>query len=92
MPEDAGLAVYALVARDDAFGFAGVEDKIPALEETLGRDNVVVRILDNYWHGANLGEGTDGEGWIQDAMDFWEERREAWADGHDGDLVDAYVE
>lgn len=72
---DKGLAVFAIAGADDAFGFGGVVDKISTLEESLGADNVNVRIAEHYRHGSNLADGTIFEGWIDEAMDFWEERR-----------------
>lgn len=69
---DRGLAVFAVAGANDPFGFGGVADKVPALKEHLGEENVSVRVAEHYNHGSNLGEGTIFEGWIDEAMDFWE--------------------
>ena len=41
LPEDKGLAVFSIVGRDDEFGFANVEDKLPELEKVLGKEKCV---------------------------------------------------
>ena len=74
-PQDRGLAVFSIVGTDDPYGFSDINEKIPALEENLGKENVSIQILDNLEHGFGLGKGTVAENWIQDAVDFWEEHR-----------------
>ncbi len=72
---DAGLAVFAVAGADDPFGFGGVAQRVPALENYLGAENVSVRVAPHYRHGSNLGDGTVFEGWIDEAMEFWESHR-----------------
>ena len=38
------MAVFSIAGRQDEFGFANVEAQLPALEKTLGRENVSVKI------------------------------------------------
>ncbi len=61
LPEDKGLAVFSIVGRDDEFGFANVEDKLPELEKVLGKENVSVRIVDGLGHGFGIGNETKSE-------------------------------
>jgi len=72
LPEDRGLSVFSVVGREDEFGFAGVENALPALEKTLGSEAVSIKIIDGLGHGFGNGEGTRAENWIQDAVSFWE--------------------
>jgi predicted esterase len=73
--QDKGLSVFSIVGRQDPYGFADVDDKIPALKKILGEDNVFIRIYENMGHGFGLGENTLVENWVQEAVDFWEVHR-----------------
>ena len=75
LQEDKGLAVFSIVGRDDEFGFANVEDKLPELEKVLGKENVSVRIVDGLGHGFGIGNETKVKNWIQEAVIFWEAHR-----------------
>ena len=71
LQEDKGLAVFSIVGRDDEFGFANVEDKLPELEKVLGKENVSVRIVDGLGHGFGIGNETKVKNWLQEAVIFW---------------------
>ena len=75
LQEDKGLAVFSIVGRDDQFGFANVEDKLPELEKVLGKENVSVRIVDGLGHGFGIGNETKVKNWLQEAVIFWEAHR-----------------
>lgn len=75
LPEDKGLAVFSIVGRDDEFGFANVEDKLPELEKVLGKENVSVRIVEGLGHGFGIGNETKVKNWLQEAVIFWEAHR-----------------
>ena len=75
LPEDKGLAVFSIVGRDDEYGFANVEDKLPQLEKMLGKENVSVRIVDGLGHGFGLGNETKVKNWLLEAAAFWEAHR-----------------
>ena len=47
----------------------------PALDRALERNGVMHQMVvyDNAPHGVGVGTGTDAEGWLYDAADFWEE-------------------
>lgn len=75
LPEDQGLAVFSIVGRQDEFGFANVEAQLPALEKTLGRENVCVKIIDGLGHGFGIGSETKVKNWLQEAVVFWEAHR-----------------
>ena len=75
LQEDKGLAVFSIVGRDDEFGFANVEDKLPELEKVLGKENVSVRIVDGLGHGFGIGNETKVKNWLQEAVVFWEAHR-----------------
>ena len=75
LPQDKGLAVFTIAGRDDPYGFGKVEDKIPALKENLGEDNVSIRIYDNLGHGFGLGTETIVKNWLQESVEFWEKHR-----------------
>ena len=68
-------AVFSRVGRDDPTGFAAVEDKIPYLKEELGEENVDIIMYDKLGHGFGLGDGTAAEGWLPEAVAFWEKHR-----------------
>ena len=65
----------SIVGRDDEFGFANVEDKLPELEKVLGKENVSVRIVDGLGHGFGIGNETKVKNWLQEAVIFWEAHR-----------------
>lgn len=48
----------------------------PALEKALTANNVPHKrvVYNNASHGVGLGRGTDAEGWLNDAVAFWEEQ------------------
>ena len=71
----ARLAVFSIVGRDDEFGFANVEYKLPELEKVLGKENVSVRIVDGLGHGFGIGNETKVKNWLQEAVIFWEAHR-----------------
>ena len=75
LQEDKGLAVFSIVGRDDEFGFANVEDKLPELEKVLGKENVSVKIIDGLGHGFGIGYETKVKNWLQEAVSFWEAHR-----------------
>ena len=75
LPEDKGLVVFSIVGRDDEFGFANVEDKLPELEKVLGKENVSVKIIDGLGHGFGIGNETKVKNWLQEAVIFWEAHR-----------------
>ena len=75
LPEDQGLAVFSIAGRQDEFGFANVEAQLPALEKTLGRENVSVKIIDGLGHGFGIGSETKVKNWLQEAVAFWEAHR-----------------
>ena len=75
LPEDEGLAVFSIVGRNDEFGFANVEDKLPELEKVLGKENVSVKIIDGLGHGFGIGYETKVKNWLQEAVSFWEAHR-----------------
>ena len=75
LPEDQGLAVFSIAGRQDEFGFANVEAQLPALEKTLGRENVSVKIIDGLGHGFGIGSETKVKNWLQEAVVFWEAHR-----------------
>ena len=74
--EDRGLSVFSVVGRDDPYGFGNIEQKLPALKDILGEENVCVRIYDSLEHGFGLGTGTAAEHWLQEAVDFWDKHRQ----------------
>lgn len=71
--KDKGIAIFEVVGKGDEYGFDKIENKIDDIERILGEENVEIRVLDDFPHGAGLGIGTEGEGWILDAIEFWEE-------------------
>lgn len=66
--------VFTIVGAGDAYGGDQIMDAVvPGMEEA--GMTVLYHKYDNYPHGSGLGKGTDGEGWIYEAMAFWEEQR-----------------
>lgn len=74
-PEDVGLAVFSIVGKDDEFGFAKIEDKIPQIKKVLGEENVEIRIVEGLGHGFGIGNDTKVKNWLTDAIKFWEIHR-----------------
>lgn len=72
LDEDKGLAVFTRVGRDDSTGFAAGEKIFPSIVQTLGKENVDIKAYDHLGHGFGLGTGTPVEGWMQEAIEFWE--------------------
>lgn len=73
--EDEGIAVFSRVGRTDAFGFGNIENKVPELKSVLGEANVDICVYDDLAHGFGTGKGTVAEGWMEDAVKFWENFR-----------------
>ena len=48
----------------------------PALEKSLRDHHVPYRavVYENAPHGCGLGNGTDADGWLNDAVAFWEQQ------------------
>ena len=73
---DKGLHVFAIVGEGDAYGGDWVLDrKIPEMKAVLGDDHVVYHKYPDYPHGSGLGIGTSAEGWMEQAIIFWEEQK-----------------
>ena len=73
---DKGLHVFAIVGEGDAYGGDWVLDrKIPEMKAVLGDDHVVYHKYPDYPHGSGLGIGTSAEGWMEQALIFWEEQK-----------------
>lgn len=65
------VPTYTIVGKGDTYGGDVVMDrKVPEMQSA----QMVVEYhkYDDYAHGAGLGIGTSAEGWINDAMEFWE--------------------
>lgn len=75
LPEDAGAAVFTRVGKDDAFGFDRAADKFQEIKAVLGEENFDAKLLPNFPYGSGLGYRTDGEGWMKEAITFWEEHQ-----------------
>lgn len=73
--KDKGLAVFSRVGRDDPTGFAAVEKIIPDIRKALGQENVDIVMYDKLGHGFGLGIDTAADGWLRDAVAFWEKHR-----------------
>lgn len=73
--QDQGLAVFSRFGRDDTTGFAAGERLIPLLRQQLGDENVDIVVYDKIGHGFGLGYGTTAEGWLCQAVGFWERHR-----------------
>lgn len=66
--------VYTIVGVGDAYGGDRIMDTVVPKMESAGM-TVLYHKFGNYPHGSGLGVGTDAEGWIDEAMAFWEEHR-----------------
>lgn len=58
-----------------SFPYFIIQFEIPALEKTLGRENVSVKIIDGLGHGFGIGSETKVKNWLQEAVVFWEAHR-----------------
>ncbi len=65
------LPVFTIVGVGDKFGGDEVMDRVAPRMQEAGMD-VVYHKYRNYPHGSGLGKGTDAEGWISEAIAFWE--------------------
>lgn len=63
--------VFTIVGVGDAYGGDEVMDRVVPKMREAGMDVVYHKYL-HYPHGTGLGQGTDGEGWIDEAIAFWE--------------------
>ena len=63
--------VYTIVGVGDAYGGDRIMDDVVPNMEAVGM-TVLYHKYENYPHGAGLGVGTDAEGWINEAIAFWE--------------------
>ena len=45
------------------------------IRKALGQENVDIVMYDKLGHGFGLGIDTAAEGWLRDAVAFWEEHR-----------------
>lgn len=70
--KDNGLALFSRVGRNDAFGFGKVEARLPSLKKILGAENMNIKLYDDLPHGFGPGFGTCVEGWLQEAIQFWQ--------------------
>ncbi|GMA08385.1 hypothetical protein GCM10025886_15360 [Tetragenococcus halophilus subsp. flandriensis] len=67
------VPTFAVVSRDDPIANSEVmEERIENLQE----NNIPADILvyDSVGHGFGLGSGTEAEGWLDEAISFWEEQ------------------
>ena len=50
--------------------------QIPQLQKAMGKNGVpyVSHVYDNAPHSISTGRGTDAEGWLNEAVTFWEEQ------------------
>ena len=68
-PQDA--PTYACVGTNDGIAsYRSMEDYISRIQEN-GTD-AEIQVFDGLRHGFGLGEGTVAEGWIDEAVSFWE--------------------
>ena len=62
---------YACVGTNDGIAsYRSMEYYISRIQEN-GTD-AEIQVFDGLWHGFGLGEGTDAEGWLDNAVSFWE--------------------
>lgn len=65
---------YACVGTRDGIAYYGtMEERIRQIQ--AGGTNAKIEVFDGLPHGFGLGEGTVAEGWIDNAVAFWEENR-----------------
>ena len=66
---------YACVGtRDGIASYRSMENYISGIQAD-GTD-ARIEVFDRLGHGFGLGEGTVAEGWINNAVDFWEQNME----------------
>lgn len=63
--------LFTIVGVGDAYGGDEVMDRVVPKMQAAGMD-VVYHKYQKYPHGSGLGKGTDAEGWIDEAISFWE--------------------
>ena len=64
-------AMFVIVGEGDAYGGdESLDVKVPQMQEA--GIEVEYHKIDGYPHGVGLGNGTAAEGWIYDAITFWE--------------------
>ena len=63
--------VFTIVGVGDAYGGDEVMDRVVPRMKNAGM-NVIYHKYQNYPHGSGLGKRTDAEGWIDEAITFWE--------------------
>lgn len=63
---------------DNTLKMLGYSKQGPALEQALAANGVPYQctVYRNAVHGIGLGNGTDAEGWLDDAVAFWESQTE----------------
>ena len=68
------IGLFTIVGKqDEYFDYVEVERKATELKGILGEENVSFTLYgEDYLHGLGLGRGTSGEGWMDDAIAFWE--------------------
>ena len=66
--------VFTIVGEGDAYDGDYYMDSVTERMREAGM-NLVYHKYANYPHGAGLGNGTDAEGWITEAIRFWEEQQ-----------------
>lgn len=69
--------VYFWYGKDDqVLALMGFEKQGPALEQALETHEVPhkVTVYNHAPHSIGTGRGTDAEGWLKDAVAFWEEQ------------------
>lgn len=63
---------YACVGTSDGIAYYGtMEDRISRIQAQ--GTSAEIEVFDGLPHGFGLGEGTVAEGWLDNAVDFWEE-------------------
>lgn len=68
------VPTYACVGTRDGIAYYGtMEERIRQIQ--AGGTNAKIEVFDGLPHGFGLGEGTVAEGWIDNAVTFWEENR-----------------
>ena len=69
--------VYRFYGRDDlVYKLMVMELQGPSLTRALQRHNIPYEeeVFDNAPHGCGLGNGTDAAGWLDRAVDFWQQQ------------------
>lgn len=67
------VPTFAVVSRDDPIASSEVmEERIENLQENDIPADILV--YDSVGHGFGLGSGTEAEGWLDEAISFWEEQ------------------